>query len=120
MNTQRLSLLSATLVTAIALLGAAASAEARERHTTVTGANGKTATRNVERSDGDVSSSTTGPNGKTSSRDVDRSADGTQAMVSGPNGKTATRSTAKTSTGSSTTVTTSGGKTATVDVTRQP
>ena len=54
MNTQRLSLLSATLVTAIALLGAAASAEARERHTTVTGANGKTATRNVERSDGDV------------------------------------------------------------------
>jgi hypothetical protein len=68
-------------------------ADARQRQTTVTGANGKTATRSVTRAGGDVQSSTTGPNGKTTSRSVDRSAAGTTATVTGPNGKTATRTT---------------------------
>lgn len=68
-------------------------AQARDRHTTVTGANGKTATRDVHRAQGDVQSSTTGPNGKTSSRVVDRSASGATATVTGPNGKSATRTT---------------------------
>lgn len=83
---------------AAALLGAAfavvpAAAEARDRVTTVTGAQGKTATRKVSRAKGDVQSSTTGPNGKTMSRTVDRSAEGTTATVTGPNGQTATRTT---------------------------
>lgn len=70
-------------------------AQARERQTTVTGANGQTATRMVSRSQGDVSSQTTGPNGATASRSVDRSASGTQAVVTGPRGKSATRSTTR-------------------------
>ena len=68
-------------------------AEARERNTTITGANGKTATRQVQRAGGDVQSSSTGPNGKTRSRTVDRSASGTTATLTGPNGQTATRTT---------------------------
>jgi hypothetical protein len=120
MATARLPYIFAIAITVIALLGVLNAAQARERHTTVTGSNGKTASRDVARSGGDVSSSTTGPNGKTSSRQVDRSTGGTQATVTGRNGQSATRSTTKTDTGSSTTVTTSGGKTATVDVTRQP
>jgi hypothetical protein len=66
---------------------------ARERQTTTTGAQGKTATRNVNRSQGDVSSTTTGPNGKTSSRVVDRQKGQTTATVTGPNGETSTRQT---------------------------
>jgi hypothetical protein len=120
MTTSRLPYIFAIAITAVALLGALNAAEARERHTTVTGSNGKTASRDVARSGGDVSSSTTGPNGKTSSRQVDRSIGGTQVTVTGRNGQSATRSTTQTDTGSSTTVTTSGGKSATVDVTRQP
>ena len=84
------------LAVTAALIGVATlplAAQARERHTTVTGANGKSATRNVQRAGGDVQSSTTGPNGKTSTRTVDRSASGTTATVTGPNGKTATRTT---------------------------
>ena len=96
MATVRLPHIFAIAITAVALLGVLIAAEARERHTTVTGSNGKTATRNVARSGG------------------------TQATVTGPNGKSAARSTTKTGTGSSTTVTTSGGKSTTVDVTRRP
>lgn len=81
----------AAAITGSALLATAA--EARERQTTITGANGKTATRQVQRAGGDVQSSTTGPNGKTASRTVDRSSSGTTATVTGPNGKTATRTT---------------------------
>jgi hypothetical protein len=84
------------LAVVAALIGVAAlppAAQAGERHTTVTGANGKSATRNVQRAAGDVQSSTTGPNGKTISRAVDRSASGATATVTGPNGKTATRTT---------------------------
>ena len=64
---------------------------ARERVTTVTGAQGQTVQRQVVRQRGQVSSSTTGPNGQTTSRSVVR-ADGTAtATLTGPQGKTATR-----------------------------
>lgn len=91
-------------------------AEARERHTGVTGPNGQTATRDVSRVQGDVSSITTGPNGKSASRQVDRSATGTSAMVTGPNGQSASRSTTRSATGSQTTVTGPDGGTGTVSV----
>lgn len=83
---------------AAAVIGCALAAlpvQARERHTTVSGANSKTATRDVSRQAGDVSSSTTGPNGKTASRSVDRSSTGTSATVTGPNGQSATRTTTR-------------------------
>ena len=83
------------LASATALLATTGEAQARERNTTVTGANGKTAQRSVTRSEGDVSSTTTGPNGKTTSRSVDRSANGATATVTGPNGKTASRVTTR-------------------------
>lgn len=86
----------------LASLLAAGPAEAgRQRHTTVTGANGKTATRDVSRNQGDVQSSTTGPNGKTSSRTVDRSPGQTTATVTGPNGQTASRTTTRSGSASS-------------------
>jgi hypothetical protein len=116
MNTQRLAVIATLVVAASALLAAVPAAQARERQVTVTGSKGKTATRSVARSGGDVSSSTTGPNGKTRSRSVDRSASGVQATLTGPNGQTATRSTTKTDTGSSTTT----GKATTMEVIRQP
>jgi len=96
MNTTSKHLTAIAIVTA-ALCSALAAlpAQARDRHTTVTGANGKTATRDVSRQNGDVQSSTTGPTGKTSSRSVDRSASGTVATVTGPNGKTGTRTTTR-------------------------
>ncbi len=81
---------------AVAIAGTAllaTAAEARERNTTITGANGKTATRQVQRAGGDVQSSSTGPTGKVRSRTVDRSAGGTTATLTGPNGQTATRTT---------------------------
>jgi hypothetical protein len=95
-----IAIVTAALCSAFAALPA--QAQARERHTTVTGANGKTATRDAARHNGDVQSSTTGPNGKTSSRSVDRSASGTVATVTGPNGKTGTRTTTRTVTGATT------------------
>lgn len=86
------ALFSLTLAAALATVALQPDlAQARERQSTLTGANGKTATRHVVRGGGDVTSSTTLPNGKTSSRVVDRSASGTTATVTGPNGKTATR-----------------------------
>jgi len=106
-----------SLASAGALLGVSGEAQARQRATTVTGGNGQTATRSVNRSEGDVSSSTTGPNGKTASRVVDRSATGTTATKTGPNGKTATRATTRTDTGSQTTVTGPNGQTGSVAVT---
>lgn len=84
---------AAVAAVAAMLLVVSADAGARERHTSVAGANGKTATRDVDRSNGDVQSTTTGANGKTSARSVDRSASGTVATVTGPNGKTAARQT---------------------------
>lgn len=39
-------------------------AQARERQVNLSGSNGHSATRNVQRAGGDASSTTTGPNGK--------------------------------------------------------
>lgn len=119
MRLTTLPTLAVSLLSLAAVL-AAPQAQARERHTTVSGSNGHSATRHVSRNQGDVSSSTTGANGKTMSRTVDRSPEGTQATRTGPNGESISRSTNKTDTGSSTTLSTSTGKSATVDVTRQP
>lgn len=106
-----------SLAAVSALLCMVGDVQARQRGTTITGAGGQTATRSVNRSHGDVSSSTTGPNGGTSSRVVDRSAAGATATMTGPNGQTATRSTTRTETGSQTTVTGPNGQTGSVTVT---
>jgi hypothetical protein len=103
-----------------ALLALAAPAQARERQGSVIGPKGQTATRDVSRMQGDVSSSTTGPRGQTASREVDRSSTGTTATVTGPRGKSGSRSTTRTGTGSDTTVTGPNGQTGAVTVTRQP
>lgn len=93
-------------------------AQARERTATATGPNGKSATRQVSREQGQVSSSTTTSGGKTASRQVERTEGGTSATATGPNGKTATRETVRTDTGSTTTVTGPNGQQATVAVQR--
>lgn len=111
----RLALVAALCSSLLAL----PAAEARERKTTVTNAQGQSATRNVSRSGGDVNASTTTANGQTlSTRTVDRSATGTTATTSGPQGNSATRETVKTDTGSSTTVTGPKGNSGAVTVTR--
>ena len=96
MSTPSFLIRTGTLAVVLSALLVTQAASARERHTSVTGAQGKTATRDVSRSQGDVSSSSTGPNGKTSSREVDRSASGTSATITGPNGKTVQRKTSVT------------------------
>ncbi|MDR3371258.1 hypothetical protein [Rhodoferax sp.] len=106
-----------SLASATALLCVTGDALARGRNTIITGANGQTASRSVNRSEGNVSSSTTGPNGKTASRVVLRSATGTTSTMTGFNGNTATRSTTRTDTGSQTTVTGPNGQTGSVTVT---
>lgn len=93
--TQLMTLMATTAVVAASLV-ITPPAEARSRQTTVTGAQGKTLSRQVTRDHGDVSSSTTGPNGKTASRVVDRSPEATTATVTGPNGQTASRTTTRT------------------------
>jgi hypothetical protein len=90
-----LSRAALSLSLAAALLAAPLGASARERHTTLTGPQGQSATRDVTRSHGDVSSTTTGPNGRSSSRVVERSAGGTTATVTGPTGKTWQRQTTR-------------------------
>jgi hypothetical protein len=109
-----------TVLTAFCLITLAAQpALARDRQSHVTGPQGHSATRDVSRVQGDVSSSTTGANGKTlAARNVDRSASGTTGSVTGPQGKSASRQTTRTDTGSSTTVTGPSGQTGTVTVTR--
>jgi hypothetical protein len=102
------------------VLALAAPAQARERRGSVTGPNGQTATRDVSRTQGDVSSSTTGPKGQSASRDVNRTSTGITATVTGPRGKSGSRNTTRTGTGSDTTVTGPNGQTGAVTVTRQP
>jgi hypothetical protein len=89
-------------------------AHARDRQATWSGANGKSATRDVHRANGDVSSTTTGANGKLlGSRNVDRSAEGAQATVTGPKGQSVSRNTTAQGNGdSATTVTGPNGQTA--------
>jgi hypothetical protein len=115
-------LAAAMFLTSLAAMPHAA--EARDRATTVTGANGKTATRNVSRAEGDVQSSSTGPNGNTTSRSVDRSAENgvvtTDTSVTGPKGQTATRTASHSATGGTATVTGPNGKSATRTTTVTP
>ena len=121
MNTTTTAIASVRLLTLAALSASLLTAlpvQARERQAQVS-ANGQSATRHVQRVQGDVSTSTVNAQGKTvGSRNVDRSAEATNASATGPKGGTATRETTRTSEGSSTTVTGSGGKTATVEVSR--
>ncbi len=94
-------------------------AQARERGATVINAKGQSATRQVNRTGGDVNASTKAANGQTlSTRTVDRSATGTTATTTGPQGNSATRGTVKIDTGSTTTVTGPQGQSGTVAVTR--
>ncbi len=107
----------------VALVGASAltapEAQARERMSTASGPNGHSATRKVNRANGDVSSSTVNnQTGNTlGSRTVDRSTAGTQGSVTGAAGNTTTRSTTPTGSGPSTTVTGPNGRSGTVDTT---
>lgn len=119
MKTSSSSLRSITL-TALCLAGLAAQpALARDRQATVTGANGQSATRNVTRAQGDVSSNITNAQGKTiGSRNVNRSAGSTTSATTGPLGRSATRETTRTETGSSTTVTGPNGQTGSVEISR--
>ncbi len=57
----------------------------------VSGPNGKSATRTASRSKGSVNSTTTGPNGQAANRSVERSAGSATATTTGPKGKSATR-----------------------------
>lgn len=79
----------------LALATLASPALARERHSTFSGAQGRTASHDVSRVQGDVSSSSTGPNGKTTSRLVERQQGQTTATLTGPNGQTSTRETTR-------------------------
>ncbi len=119
MNPSSISLRSITLAALCLTALAAQPALARDRQATVTGTNGQSATRNVARVQGDVSSSTTGAQGQTlASRNVDRSAGSTTSSATGPQGNSATRETTRTETGSSTTVTGPNGQTGSVAITR--
>ena len=87
------ALAATVLVSAVAALPLPA--DARERNSTVSRADGRSATRQVSRQDGVVDSSTTGANGQTTSRRVERNADGATSTVTGPDGQTATRNTSR-------------------------
>lgn len=119
MNSSSNSLRSIALAALCLAVLSAQPALARERQATVTGANGNSATRDVSRAQGDVSSSTTGAHGKTlATRNVDRSAGSTTGSATGPQGKSASRVTTRSETGSSTTVTGPDGQTGSVTATR--
>lgn len=89
------------VATAVAVLLAAGSAGAREREvqrqgadktTTVTGAQGRSVTRDVDRTGpGDKTVTTTGPNGQSVTREVDRNGADKSTTVTGPDGKTVER-----------------------------
>ena len=119
MKTASNSLFSATLTALCLTAMVTQPALARDRQTTVAGANGKAATRDVSRAQGDVSSSTTNAPGRTlASRQVDRSPGQTSATTTGPRGNTTTRDTTRSGSGSSTTVTGPNGQTGSVTVSR--
>ena len=108
---------SRTLIAVAALILATGAAQAGTRHTTVTGPQGASASRTVERSGGQVTDTTTGPNGNSRVRAVSRTPGETTATVTHANGTTSSRDTQRTSTGSTTTVTGPQGKTGTIVVT---
>jgi len=108
---------SRTFAAVVILALAAGAAHAGTRHATVTGPQGASATRSVERGEGQVTDTTTGPNGKTRVREVNRSASATTATITHANGTTTTRDTQRSATGSTTTVTGPEGRAGTVVVT---
>ena len=108
---------SRTLVAIAALVLAAGPAQAGTRHTTVTGPQGASASRTVQRGDGQVTDTTTGPNGNSRVRAVGRTAGETTASLTHANGTTSSRVTNRTSTGSTTTLTGPQGASGTVTVT---
>jgi hypothetical protein len=116
--THRSPAMNATLAFAgvVILSLAAASAQAGTRRATITGPNGASAVRTVERGDGHVTDTATGPNGRTRTRQVDRSASSATATVTHVNGSTTTRDTERSAAGSTTTVTGPRGRTGTVTV----
>lgn len=97
--TKFIPLLAAAAASAGLLVASLPAEAGRLRQTTVTGPQGKTATRTVVRDHGDVQSSTVCPNGRTSSRVVDRSPGQTTVTMTGPDGRSATRTTTRTTTG---------------------
>jgi hypothetical protein len=116
---QSLSSLLALLI--VASHGLAPSpAHARTRSAIFTGSGGQTASRVVNRQQGDVSASTTGPRGRVMSRQVEREPGRTQSTVTGPNGQTATRNKTYSDGSSTSTVTGPTGETATVERSVQP
>ena len=120
MNTARK--LSATSIASLAfavLALAAPLAHAETHGSTVTGPKGQSASRNVNRTAGEVQAGTTGPNGQSTQRNVSRSATGAQGSVTGPAGGTSTRNTTRDASGSSTTATGPQGQSGTVTVQRQ-
>ena len=121
MNTARIARFASASTAAglaFAVLSLAAPAQAETHGSTVTGPKGQSASRNVNRTGGEVQASTSGPNGQSTQRNVSRSATGAQGSVTGPAG-TSTRSTSRDASGSSTTVTGPQGQSGTVAVQRQ-
>jgi hypothetical protein len=108
---------SRTFAAVVILALAAGAAQAGTRHATVTGPHGASATRTVERGDGQVTDTTTGPNGKTRVREANRSASATSATITHANGTATARDTQRSATGSTTTVTGPDGRTGSVVVT---
>ncbi|MFG6458572.1 hypothetical protein [Roseateles sp. BYS96W] len=96
--TQSASLLALAAAAALLMTASLPAEAGRLRQTSVTGPQGKTATRTVARDHGDVQSGVTGPNGKTASRVVDRSPGQTTATVTGPNGQSVTRTSTRSTT----------------------
>ncbi|HWB99353.1 MAG TPA: hypothetical protein VG672_21740 [Bryobacteraceae bacterium] len=80
---------------------------------TITGPNGKTASRTTTRNGGSVQSTVTGPNGKSATRSTTRGGGSVQSTVTGPNGQTARRSVTRGGGSATATVTGPKGKTAT-------
>lgn len=119
MNSTHFSLRAMALMSLCLAALACQPALARDRHATVTGPSGKTASTAISRNQGDVSRTVTNGQGATvASRQVDRSATGTSGTMTGPQGHTATRETTRSDGGSTTTVAGPDGKTGSLTVSR--
>ena len=78
------------LIAIAALVVATGAAEAGTRHATVTGPNGNTRVRQVDRTRGQTTATVTHANGGTSTRDTQRTATGSTTTLTGPQGRTGT------------------------------
>jgi hypothetical protein len=111
----RLSLLTAVAAGALMALPAT-QALARER-----GAARADITRDVSRADGDKTTTITGPNGNTVTREVDRAGPGDKTVTTtGPNGETVTRDVERSNGDKTTTITGPNGNSVTREVDRTP